>query len=498
MPRTGVEQSNLLSIELNNAKSSWLPGDTIRGNVKRRACFEQPQPQVKITLFARCKTKIKRDNFTSSSIYRGRQPLLEITQHLEFLEDSSPSKFHKAPFTFVIPSKTLPTVFYYKEKGVCTETEAYIEYALIAETVGNPNGVARASLPLFIRSPSTLRPIRDFKTEIKETRKVVKTHRLLAESGNRELTFGDRSQRLFLPFSIPRLGYTVHVEHPTVIQIDHPETIRFKVHIVPKVGSSSSNICSDGDVSRIPSMICTKVLLSLRCKTHIQAPATLVPQVSTWDHAYPLCRIKCRPDAQVPINAPTQQSQKAVQPHVKQIERDPGDGSPSPEMVTEEISKWLPKWASKRTQTTPPKNDSEIVHPPDTVSNLKTPTISGPRALDLGDRLKLQLFHFGVVASTPNPVRCFEKPLPQFTPSFSTDEITVSYTLWWNVTLEIADKSQVINGNAPVTVLAASEEQEKLRKRQIGTEGTGANDDDVKCVTKNLMAAGGFILCSVM
>ena len=498
MPRTGVQRSDLLSIELRNAKSSWLPGESISGNVTRTAFFEQPKLQVKITLFARCKTKIRRDNFTSSKIYRGRRILLEELQQLQLLQDGSQSSSYTAPFTFVIPSRTLPTLFYYKEKGVCTETEAYLEYALIAETVGNPNGVARASQPLFVRLLSTQEPVRDFKPAIKETRKVVKTLQLLAENKDRELTFGDRSQRLFRPFSMPRLDYTVHVEHPTVIQIDHPDTLRFKVHIVPNVDLSSSSICPDGDITNIPPVICNKILLSLECKTQIQAPATLVPQVSTWDHTYSLCHVIMRADTHVPVNAPLTGSPTSAQAPLVIIDSKSPESSTPLEVLTKEEFKWVPKWAAGRIQTASPKKDVGVLPLPDAASDLERPSKPNPDSLDIGSRLELRLVHFGVVRSTAIPLHHFEKPLPPLAPSFSTDDIKVSYKLKWRIDLQIADKKQVVNGSAPVTILAASEEQEKLREREIGTEGTGPNDDDAKCAAKNLMAAEGLILCSVM
>ena len=498
MPRTGVQRSNLLSIELCNEKSSWLPGDSISGNVTRTASCEQPQLQVKITLFARCKTKIRRDNFTSSKIYRGRRILLGESQQVQLLQDGSQSSSYTAPFMFVIPSRTLPTLFYYKEKGVCTETEAYVEYALMAETVGNPNGIARASQPLFIRSPSTRQPVRDLKPAIKETRKVVKTLQLLAENKDRELTFGDRSQRLFRPFSMPRLDYTVHVEHPTVIQIDHPDTLRFKVHIVPNVDLSSSSICPDGDITNIPPVICNKILLSLECKTQIRTPATLVPQVSTWEHTYSLCHVKMRADTHVPVNAPLTGSPNSAQAPSAIINSKTLESSTSPEVLAKEESKWVPKWAAGRTQTASPKNGVDVLPLPDAASDSKRPSRPDPDSLDIASRLELRLLHFGVARSTAKPLHLFEKPLPPLAPSFSTGDIKVSYKLKWRITLQVADKEQVVNGSAPVTILAASEEQEKLREREIGAEGTGPNDDDAKCAAKNLMAAEGLILCSVM
>ncbi|KIW90425.1 uncharacterized protein Z519_09070 [Cladophialophora bantiana CBS 173.52] len=67
----------------------------------------------------------------------------------------------------------------------------------------------------------------------------------------------------------------------------------------------------------------------------------------------------------------------------------------------------------------------------------------------------------------------------QVYPTFSTYNIFVKYRLKWKLNLVCAGVEHEVSGDAPVTELPPSEEQEEQKKRTLGREGMKRNYDDL-------------------
>lgn len=112
-------------------------------------------------------------------------------------------------------------MYYFGESAMSGKTsEAYVEYVLQAQT-----GELKAALPLFLRDIGTPVPITNHNPQMRSTFQLIKTPRLLAEHADKELTFEQKSSRFFRPSKVPRSTYQVKVEHPTIIQLEHPDPI---------------------------------------------------------------------------------------------------------------------------------------------------------------------------------------------------------------------------------------------------------------------------------
>lgn len=126
---------------------------------------------------------------------------------------------------------------------------------------------------------------------------------------------------------------------------------------------------------------------------------------------------------------------------------------------------------------------------------LHATTASGSSfALDVGAHASLLLGCSASSTLSHAPVS-FKR---QIYPSFATYNIAIRYRLQWLVTLVCADQERQIGGEAPVTVLAPSEAQEREKERQLGREGMKKNYDDLEAGLGQAIQFIGQILQAVV
>ncbi|KAL9114561.1 MAG: hypothetical protein Q9187_007456, partial [Circinaria calcarea] len=321
MPRTSHRSSSALCIELDKAQPTHFPGDTLEGYVTCDNTSSDRQSQysaVRLKLFGRAKTKYMVKTSDGTSIERGRAVFFEEQRTLSkgpICKDGQ----HAWPFSITIPKTSTPgfairgdefkpnwgylsttddtssrqiidvtqhalpsNMYYFSKSAMSGKTvEAYIEYALTAES-----GKTKACLPLYIRQRSVQSPITNYKMQSLSSPQVIKTPKLLSEYADRPLTFRQKSRMVFRPSKTPKYAYTVQVEFPTVIQLEHPDPIPLKISLIPDLNPEKTTICPDKDISSLPPVQVLSVEMKLKGDVNIRCPGIFWDSSTEKNHTF--------------------------------------------------------------------------------------------------------------------------------------------------------------------------------------------------------------------
>lgn len=320
MPRT--LKSNDVGINLDvAAPPGWTfgAGDTIIGNVVRRQPIVAPEATVRLELVGRVKTKItvKRGN-NNRSVYRGRWDLLGWTSRTLFqgplhLPDGSDESI-TWPFEVQIPTRlspsvllghckeesflplnqeslayqSLPGTFFSSRIGWNTTSEGFVEYYLQAELRYNRGGsfeTRNATAPITLRQPP--QPVLlDNDPVYRQLRMSVKSQRLLPGMEDAELSFKQKTQKLFGSSKVPEFHFTVDVTLPRRVQLENPSPIPLIIGIRPDIERTSDSI---QDV--IQTIQLNWFRLKIKSTTIVKAPGNLAPTLphdDCQDQDYPL------------------------------------------------------------------------------------------------------------------------------------------------------------------------------------------------------------------
>ncbi|CRK15780.1 hypothetical protein BN1723_010782, partial [Verticillium longisporum] len=281
MPRTIAKTSNVLSIRLEAPNPLFSAGDTLIGVVARKHGLVSPHATVKIQLHGRSKSHLVVSNGQTSATYRGRCNYFdphEMTQtiHEGPLHIPNDDETTEWPFAVTIPthisplalnprtndadmcflpldpetvaSTALPPTFYARDIGFFSQKHhSFVEYWLHAELRYTREGhfeSKEADLPLHIRAAtaSPVDPSSHLKTS--KTLRVVASHRLVPGMETAELSFHQKTRKLFGSSKLPRFAYSLQVDYPTVIQLGSPRAIPFYVKAVPDWGRTSEDIAN--------------------------------------------------------------------------------------------------------------------------------------------------------------------------------------------------------------------------------------------------------------
>ena len=479
MPRTGYRSSSALSIELDEAQPTYFPGDTLEGYVTCDNISpgrQSPSSAVRLKLFGRAKTKYTVETTHGKAIERGRAVLFEEQRTLSkdpICKDGQ----HAWPFSITIPRTSspgfatrgdefkpdggylsttddssprqaidvtkhaLPSIMYYFSQSAMSgkTVEAYIEYVLTAEL-----GDTKASLPLYIRQRSVQSPITNYRMRSRSFPQVTKTPRLLSEHADRPLTFRQKSGMVFRPSKTPKYAYTIEVEFPTVIQIEHPDPIPLKICLVPNLDPEKTTICPDKSISSLPPVQVLSMEIKLKGDVHIRCPGILWDSGTVKNHTFDFPFRRYFKPVVIPVVQP------AHSKHIISV----------PEDQTVQQSSFLAPEPIANGLTASPSIDPVLQSSP----------------LNLGSYLSI-LLGSSASSTLKQPAISFKR---QVYPTFSTYNISLTYTLKWMISLSCADEGYNINGETPVTILAPSEEQEESKERQLGTAGMKKNYNDLE------------------
>lgn len=293
MPRTPWQCSDDLFIQVDDFQGSYRPGDTLTGQVAQTDRVHTQPFSVKLSLWGRTKTKIRKHKGNNNySTYRGGVNLFASHQ---VLQSSRPGTIpegivHAWPFSVTIPTHRrrpqpspaqgssgsnntdLPPTFYCSGDG-----DNFVEYVLEAELGTTAGTKYQCALPLNVRAPAGQNFITDHRmTLATPATKVIRSPKVLRENADRDISFREKSRALFHRSRVPRYAFSVKVMYPKLIQLEHPDTIPLKVQVEPIFGDSdqATNFCADDDLTALPDVVFTSMKLVLRSRTALTAPGT--------------------------------------------------------------------------------------------------------------------------------------------------------------------------------------------------------------------------------
>ena len=453
MPRTGKKTSSALGIEITNPQPTYCPGDTIDGYVtcEEPGRLETRGQAIELTFFGRAKSKhvVKRSH--GSSIDRGRAIFFQKIYIPSEGGDMCRVGHHAWAFSVTIPETTLPGLVQRsegkfkadtrflsgwdsatkKETQLTTHQLPSVMYyhdqsfwsghtieAYVEYGLVAMAGMTQASFPLFVRRRSVPSPISDYGLKSFSFPCIISDYSLL----DTPPTAGQKVLRYIRPSKTPRYSFIVGVVHPSKIQLEHPDGFPFKLYVVPNTDPDRTTI----NPERLPRIEIRSIELQLRMEISIRSPGMLMDDEASKTHIIDIPFMGGIEPIAVPV-----------------IRVDKLSGPPSQSTLT------------KATQLAPPID-----------------------ALDLGAHLKMRIGRTWVSTQGQAPV-LFKRPLY---PTFRTYNIALEYHLKWKIFV-MCDTlgEEPVEGLARVTILAPSEEQEaQWKEARLGTEGTGANHDDLE------------------
>ena len=275
MPITLKRGGPFLLIETQeNAFHAYRPGDTIIGDVIRKARFVSPQVKVTIRLYGRAKTKIVSGGGQNKHTYRSRCNLLSGNRQGLFQQiyegpvhvppDGDPVKWS---FAITIPKhpdaaglvhqratylpvtkediaqQPLPSSYRVDDVGFSEQMEGFVEYYLQADMRREGHSdVDTAILPITIHRSGSTHLLPDFVVRTQNYRRTVSTLRLFPGMETAELSFKQKTKTLFGSSSIPHFGFDVKISAPSVIQLKHPTLLPFKIAAVPTPARISDGV----------------------------------------------------------------------------------------------------------------------------------------------------------------------------------------------------------------------------------------------------------------
>ncbi|KAK8127467.1 hypothetical protein PG984_008575 [Apiospora sp. TS-2023a] len=499
---------------------------------KKKTADKASRTEVRIRLFGRAKTKVVREGTNTTQIYRGRAVLFDQSQ---VVSQGAVVESARFPFAVTIPETSqpgfaargddwkreasesvllqrqqqskakdggeggghrqgfylsssqddvtkheLPSVYYSASTSGWSGSkfEAYIEYVLEASLVCPGTESVTAHLPLFIRSHSTAKPIEsgDYDFRVREATRLLRTEMLLAENAERKLTFRERQRRFWAPSKTPRYAYTAKVVHPTVVQLEHPDPIPFKLSVAPKLHKELTSICPDGNLSRLPPVEFMSFELSLKSKTRIRTPGSLTNyHEEEREHEFPIrfgpfqanhkfkvplvVRGNIRDEPPPDYSASGTSSRLAVTSSESHHQGNK-DGQFSIQPVDENTVGAASRPMLDYSHFSPSEEGQYIIGTP----------------FDLGAHLGIRLSQTG--SSTLGAAA--ESPFGRWLyPSFDTYNVSLTYQLEWTIRLSCAGESQDVHGIAAVRVLPPSKEQDAYKKGLLGPGGMQKEYDNL-------------------
>ncbi|RBQ79286.1 hypothetical protein FVER14953_09956 [Fusarium verticillioides] len=314
MPQTGPSMSPELGIRLEENQHSYSPGDTIIGYVYRKSPVVSPDSSVTISLSGRAKSKIviHRASTNTTTSYRGRfnlipesacsQNIFQGPLHIESGGDEQTWPFAITLPKYVDPrylqggrqdqsylplgatDHILPSTFTLRSIG---ETEGFVEYFMKATLRATAKGhvnVTEAVLPFDVINLSPDPPIADFGLKGSRSRQTMSSYRLVPGTEDVKLSFSQKIKQSFSTSSVPELVCNLLVDVPTVIQLENPTPIPFKLRVVPDLNATSEII------RQIPQKVkLTSVSMRIVSSTEVISEGTLFSQTNEKREENDLC-----------------------------------------------------------------------------------------------------------------------------------------------------------------------------------------------------------------
>ena len=266
----------------------YRPGDTIIGAISRQEHIVAPRGTITIKLVGRSgvkKTETRSNgNNSTSTTYRYSKIILfeesrtifdgpihvaqnslqpqtwpfsiHIPTHVSPITGNLSQKRQERSFLpldpGVVAGTPLPATFNFHSGHSSDELDAWVEYYLEATLIeehaqlssftGLPKSpkIKHARLPLLVNAPP-LPPLVDFRI-LRHTiqNQVIQTQRLVPGRATDKLTTREHLSKFFHTSSVPKFGFSVQLEFPTVLQFGN--TIPLGIRVVPTPSWTSPSI----------------------------------------------------------------------------------------------------------------------------------------------------------------------------------------------------------------------------------------------------------------
>ncbi|KAF5970670.1 hypothetical protein FCOIX_10282 [Fusarium coicis] len=302
MPQTGPSLSPALGIRLERNQRSYSPGDTIVGCVYRKSPVVSPDSSVTISLSGRTKSKmvVHRANTNNTTSYRGRfnlipesacsQKIFQGPLHIESGGDEQ-----TWPFAITLPKHVdprylqgggqdesfiplgatdhvLPSTYTLRALG---NTEGFVEYFLKATLRVTRKGhidMTEATLPFNVINLSPDPPVADFELKGSRSRQAISSYRLVPGMEDVKPSFSQKMKQSFSTSSVPEFVYNLLVDVPSVIQLENPTPIPFKLRVVPDLKGTSEII------KEVPQKVkLSSISMRIASSTDVICEGTLYP-----------------------------------------------------------------------------------------------------------------------------------------------------------------------------------------------------------------------------
>ncbi|KAF5564211.1 hypothetical protein FPHYL_4831 [Fusarium phyllophilum] len=300
MPQTGLSMSSALGIRLEGNQRSYSPGDTIIGCVYRKSPVVSPDSSITISLSGRAKSKIVIHQTNTTHTYRGRftlisesacsQKIFQGPLHIENGGDEQTWPFAITLPKYVDPRRlqggsqdqsflplgaidhVLPSTYTLRALG---NTEGFIEYFVKATLRVTGQGridMTEATFPFNVINLSPDPPVANFGLRGSRNRQTMSSYRLVPGMEDVKLSFSQKMKQSFSTSSVPELVYDLLVDVPTVIQLENPTPIPFKLRVVPDWDGTSEII------KRVPQKVkLSSVSIRIVSSTEVICEGTMFP-----------------------------------------------------------------------------------------------------------------------------------------------------------------------------------------------------------------------------
>ncbi|RKK82869.1 hypothetical protein BFJ68_g17496 [Fusarium oxysporum] len=307
MPRTVSKGTPFLEILPDGGRRTYQAGDTITGRVVRNAPLVSARAWLTIQLHGRSKSKktVSRGK-AGTSIYRGRFNFFGPGQNRQQLFDGlihiPPGGAVKEwPFAVTVPSgldpstvatgneqkysylplgpqdvatHSMPPVFYASGIWMATTYQCYVEYFLEAELhvegAAGPTNIDTATLPVNITPPSTPDMISNFALSRHSFLCRLSTYHLIPGIETAGLSLQQRTQKFFRSSKVPQFAFSLQVDCPSVLQLENPNLIPFRVLVIPNQ-AQTTDIIQDA----LHTVTLTSMKFEIKASTEMICPGTL-------------------------------------------------------------------------------------------------------------------------------------------------------------------------------------------------------------------------------
>ena len=176
-----------------------------------------------------------------------------------------------------IATSLLPSCFAFENLGWGPTFQGFVEYYLEAEfRQENVTHLSTATLPIVVLASSAPDPFKTFDLKTRTHPDCIKTQRLIPGMEDAELSFRQKTQKLFGSSKVPQFSFSVQVDCPTVIQMQNTIPIPFKIRIIPDRRRTSDIIV---DVPQ--TIVLTSLTMKLEATTSVICDGSFSPHTAS-------------------------------------------------------------------------------------------------------------------------------------------------------------------------------------------------------------------------